>query len=220
LYLREQLARFEHQITDCNAIAMATIVVELDLTPVVFERGEQRDGRRIAELGERLDGGTNDICVCMLEKSTKKLHAPWLGHLGEQKWQLDQCGARRWQPIERALDAKGNFFEAIESEHLECFACRNPRLRKMAAENVDKQINDCVAVEIAQDERETREAERSFGVVRESKCAFRCARDLGYELGAAMLEQRSVQSANVAFFIEQQSELVMNRWHCAASIAR
>jgi hypothetical protein len=35
-----------------------------------------------------------------------------------------------------------------------------------------------------------------------------------------MLEQRSVQSANVAFFIEQGLECVMNRLHRAAPIAR
>ncbi len=163
--LLEDLARLEREIAEADALALAVLLLELDLTRVLLERREQRDRGRIAELGERLDRRGHGLGIGVLEEATEQLHAAGLAHLREQERQLGQRGAALREPIDGALDAERDLLEAIEREAFERLAGLHARLGRLAAEDVDEQIDDLRAVEIAEQDRDAREAERRLLVV-------------------------------------------------------
>ncbi len=73
------------------------------------------------------------------------------------------------QPIERPLDAQRHLLESVEREAGERLARGPPGLRVLAPEDVDEQIDDARAFELAEELRETSEAKRRFVLVFEGQ---------------------------------------------------
>ena len=211
--LLEDLARFEGEITETDALALALVFVELDLSRILLERGEQRDGRGITELGERLDRGGDRLGIGMFQEATQELHAARLADLREEERKLRERGAPIRQPIDSALDAERDLLEAIERQALERLAGLHARLGRLAAEDVDEQIDHLVTVQIAEKTGDARQAQRRLLVVGGGKRGLGGFAQLLDELGARSIGEAVVELSRRTLGVEKGSEVLFYRGH-------
>src|SRR5262249_41512724 len=153
LALLQHLLRLVREVGDRDALP-ALLVVEVDLATVAFELRELWDHRRVAKLDERLDRRGDDFAVLRLEEPRDELRAARLRDLGEEERQLREHGGARGHAAECPLDPERDLLEAIVGESFERLAGDEARLGRRPAHDVDEEIDDVPALEVAEHEGE------------------------------------------------------------------
>ncbi len=207
------------QVADRDPVALASrFLVELHLACIALERREKRRRRRIAELGESLDRRRHGIRVGVLEKATEELDAARLSHLGEKERELGESGTSRRKALGRTFDAQRHLFEPLEGDALERLARDDPRFRDLAAENVDEQIHDAVAPQIAEDRGDAREVDGRARVIALRERLARGVLELVDELGTAGGDEPCMEVPNGAFGGEKGRQILAYGRHGRRSI--
>ncbi len=198
----ENFACFVREVSEAHALTLAVFFVELHLTRIVLERGKERNGRRISQLRERFDRGSDSLSVRMLEKAPEQPHAAGLTDLREEERQLRERRASLRKSVDRTFDSERNLLETIERKPLERFARMDARLRRVAAENIDEEVDGLRALEITEESSHSRETQGRLLTCRRGPRGRGDGAQLFDELARVARNERLVKVARSALSVE------------------
>ena len=159
----QQTARFLGQLADGHrSLAIRVVVLELDQPVVLFQLGQLRSGRGIANLDDRFDGGSDHFFILVIQEAVQQLGNARLGKLDQDVRQLGESQVVGGQFAQRAFDPQGHFLEPVEGQVFEHHPGGVARFGLFAAQNVDQRIDRLRAGDAAQNLRNRRELQRAL----------------------------------------------------------
>lgn len=156
------------------------------------------DGRRVANLGQRFDGGRHNFRIRMGQKLREQFGHARLANFGQDVRELGQGVGSDGVFLECTLHSECNFLEAFKCDAFECFAGREPAFRRRLVQHLEQEVHALGAVYMLQQRRNSRQTQRLlFWLGR--KCGVRRGRHGLQQVGWGRVQQVVVQATNGTF---------------------